>query len=306
MDRRYSRRTLRRATGAALLAAALTTAAGAAERTGPYAPFENLIEALADFTRHLRDDVYRFAPPRDIVGRNLFAVTLERVDNFQTLHPQDMPDVVAFAKAEALVRLGRYGPAARAFERVAALADSPLAEPARTNLALVSEFARVSDLSESGGDLEATLAQTRAKLDAWDRCLERAAGTPYEPLARIEEERIEQRVLALIVENRSRIENGTETAVRSAAFLITKHAESRNAPAHVVRLGDLYADLAREYATEHAGGTFDDGAFNQRVEQALEVYQRIATLDGVGEKLEAQGKFAALQAYREGILASRH
>jgi tetratricopeptide (TPR) repeat protein len=301
------RRLVRTAAGlavTAILACVPALSTARADRDGPYAPYENLVEVLADFSRHLRDDLYRFPPPKDLVGRNLFAVTLERVENFHTLYPDRMPDVVAFAKAEALVRLGNYAAAGRAFERVAS-PDSPLAETARERLALVTEIARVSGLPEEGADLESTLGLCRAKLGEWDHAIERARGTPYEPIARLEEERLEQRLVSLVIENRAHLDDGAETALRSATFVITKHAESKNAPAHVIRLGDLYADLAREYAAEHGGDRFVEGVFNQRVDQALQVYQRIAGLDGVPEKLEAQGKFAALEAYRTKVLTSR-
>jgi hypothetical protein len=278
--------------------------AGAAERQGPYAPYENLIEVLADFSRHLRDDLYRFPAPKDIVGRNLFAVTLERLENFRLLHPDEMPDVIGFASAEALVRLGRYAAAARAFEHVAAL-DSPLAKTAEAHLAEVTEIARVHALPEDGPDLETTLARMRAKLEAWDRLIVQTTGTPYEAICRREEEHAERRVLTTIIDSRAWLADGTETAIRSAAFLVTKHVDSRTAPTHVIQLGDLYADLAREYVVAHPEADFDQQVFRQRITRALEVYSRIAGLDGIPEKPEAQAKLAALQAYHDKVLSLR-
>ena len=55
---------------ATALACGALPAAAADDRTGPYAPYENLAEVLADFSRHLRDDLYRFPAPRDMLGRS--------------------------------------------------------------------------------------------------------------------------------------------------------------------------------------------------------------------------------------------
>jgi hypothetical protein len=278
--------------------------ASAAERQGPYAPYENLIEVLADFSRHLRDDLYRFPAPKDIVGRNLFAVTLERLENFRMLHPDEMADVIGFASAEALVRLGRYAAAARAFERVAAL-DSPLAKTAEAHRTEVTEIERVHALPEDGPDLETTLARMRAKLAAWDRLIMQTKGTPYEGICRREEEHAERRVLTTIIDNRTWLADGIETAVQSAAFLVTKHVDSRTAPTHVIQLADLYANLARDYVVAHPEANFDEHVFSQQIARALEVYARISALDGIPEKPEAQAKLGALQAYHDKVLSAR-
>jgi hypothetical protein len=274
------------------------------ERSGPYAPYENLAEVLADFSRHLRDDLYRFPPPQDVSGRSLYAATLDRLDNFRTLHPHEMTDVVGFARAEAFLRIGNYDASARAFDTVSTLA-SPLAQPARSRRAIVAEIARASALPERGPTLEATLDLMRAKLEQWDRLLERTRGTPDECICRTEEESVEQRLLTTIIDNRAWLEDGTDTALRSATFLIAKHAESKNAPAHVIRLADIHATLARECADAHPQASFDEGAFSAHVAQAAEAYASIGSLDGVPQKPEAQAKLAALQAYRQQVLSLR-
>jgi hypothetical protein len=272
------------------------------ERSGPYAPYENLIEVLADFSRHLHDDLYRFPAPQDVGGRSLYAATVDRLDNFRTLHPHEMADVVGFARAEALFRVGSYDASARAFDAVSTLA-SPLAEPARKRHAVVVEVARVSALPERGATLETTLELMRAKLEQWDRVLERARGTPDECVCRIEEEGVEQRLLTTIIDNRAWLDDGTDTAVRSATFLIAKHADSKNAPAHVIRLADLHATLARECVDARPPSTFDQEAFSDHVAQAVEAYTSIGSLDGIPQKPEAQAKLEALQAYRQQVLA---
>lgn len=274
-------------------------------RDGEYAPYENLVEVLADFARHLHDDLYRFPPPSDVTGGNLFAATLIRLDNFRTLHPTDMPDVVSFAKAEAYVRLGDYAKAERAFQAVADL-DSPLRPLAEERGAIASAMARAAALPERTDTLEGRLASLRAKLDAWDTLVRENTGGTYDSPCRREEERIEERLLATIIENRAWLDGGADTAVGSAAFMIAKHSESANAAAHALRLADLQVALARACVGERTNGEIDEAVFGEHVAAAMEIYARIASLDGVSEKGEAEGKLRALEVYRHTVLSDAY
>jgi hypothetical protein len=275
------------------------------ERDGKYAPYENLIEVLADFARHLHDDLYRFPPPSDVTGGNLYAVTLNRLENFRTLHPDDMPDVVSFAKAEAYVRLGDYAKGERAFQAVGEL-ESPLQPLAQERGKVVAAMARAAELPERTDTLEGRLTSLRAKLDAWDMLVRDTKGGTYESVCRREEERIEERLLATIMDNRAWLDGGADTAIGSAAFMVAKHSESSRAAAHALRLADLQAALARTAAAERPNGKLDEGAFAGHVAAAMEIYARIASLDGVPEKAEAEGKLRALEAYRHTVLSNAH
>src|SRR5947207_1525440 len=171
--------------------------------------------------------------------------------------------------------------AARAMERrmstrriaLAALLGFLLASPARAGDATA--------LPEEGTDLDSTLAALRRKLDVWAKVIVRYSGTPSEPLALVEEERLERRAAELVVANRRALEDGTTGAERALRFLVEKHADSKNLPAHVLRLGDFYADLARDYVTEHELPLgFDEEEFVHRADRALETYRKVATWDG--------------------------
>ena len=50
---------------------ALVSPARAGDATGVFAPYEDVLEVLADLTWHLRDDVYRYPPPKDPTGHDL-------------------------------------------------------------------------------------------------------------------------------------------------------------------------------------------------------------------------------------------
>src|SRR5262245_65946639 len=115
-----------------VLATALTFALPASsvragDATGATAPYEDLIEVLATLTWHLRDDVYRFAPPKDPTGHDLYKLALSRLESWEKRFPGRMRDVTTLGRAQALERLGEYQRAADAYKEVASLIDSPLA-----------------------------------------------------------------------------------------------------------------------------------------------------------------------------------
>jgi len=119
---------MRTAIGALLIVLAVARAAPAGDATGAFAPYEDLLEVLADLTWHLRDDTYRFPPPKDPTGHDLYQLALRRLENWEKRYPGRLRDVTGFARAEALEHLGEYQPAADLYRQVAAL-PSPLPSP---------------------------------------------------------------------------------------------------------------------------------------------------------------------------------
>jgi hypothetical protein len=277
--------------------------ARAGDATGAFGPYEDLVEVVADLTWHLRDDVYRFPPPKDPTGHDVYQLALKRLESWEKRYPGKLRDVTTFARAETLERLGEYRTATDLYRQVAT-GPSSLAEKARLNAERTAAFADAAALPEDGPDLDARLAALRRKLDAWNRLVLRYTGTPYEALTLVEEERLERMAANLVVEYRAALEDGTTTAERSLRFLIQKHADSKNLPSHILRLGDLYADIAREYVEQHERPlAFDEDEFVRRADRALDVYRKVATWDGVREKPEGQARFAALDAYKTTMLA---
>jgi hypothetical protein len=286
---------------AAILLAARAAPAG--DATGGFAPYEDVLEVLADLTWHLRDDTYRFPPPKDPTGHDLYRLSLIRLQNWEKRYPGRLRDVTTFGRAESLERLREYAPAAELYQQVAG-SPSPLADRARGGAERARSFADAAGLPEDGGDLEATLAALKTKLDAWAKLVAQHAGTPFEAIARVEEERVERAAALVVVEHRRVLEDGNGAAERSLRFLIEKHADSKNLPDHIVRLADLYADVTRDYVREHERPlAFDEDEFVKRADRALETYRKVATWDGVREKPEAQARFAAFDAYKSSVLA---
>src|SRR5262249_61346270 len=108
----------------------------------------------------------------------------------------------------------------------------------------------------------------------------RYAGPPCGPLPRGEEGPGEPPAAPGGGETRRVLDDGTATAERSLRFLIEKHADSKNLPDHILRLGDFYAELARDYASQHTAPlAFDENEFLTRTDRALDVYRKVATWD---------------------------
>ncbi|MFN8546185.1 MAG: hypothetical protein U0807_18545 [Candidatus Binatia bacterium] len=294
----------RLACGTALLVAGtLARPVRAGDATGAFAPYEDIVPVIADLTWHLKDDVYRFPPPQDPTGHDLYGLTLARLDAWEKRFPNRLRDVISFTRAETLERLGEYRRAADGYAKVAAL-PSPLAPRANDCRARAEAFAVAAALPETGSDIGERLTLVRRKLDAWDQLLTRYQATAFQPVVMVEIERLERIGATIVADHRDAIENGDATAERSLRFLIEKHADSKNLPSHILRLGDLYADLAREYVATHDRPlAFDPDEFTRRADRALDTYRKVATWDGAREKPEGQGHFAAFEAWKSITLA---
>src|SRR5439155_752214 len=117
--------------------------------------------------------------------------------------------------------------------------------------AATGAFAEAAALPEDAPDVDGALAALRAKLEAWSKVVTRYGGTPWEPAALAEEERLEAIAARLVVAHRRTVEDGTTAAERALRFLIQKHADSKALPGHILHLADFYAELARDYVSEH-------------------------------------------------------
>jgi hypothetical protein len=288
---------------AALAACILPPPSRAADATGAFAPYEDLLEVIATLTWHTNDDVYRFPAPRDPTGHDLYRLTLTRLESWEKRFPGKLRDVTTFSRARTLERMYEFQKAADAYGQVAAMSGSPLAGPAKDGAERARAFAAVAAMPESGNDLNAELATIRAKLDGWNTLVQRYKDTPYATLAEVEEERLERRTVRLVVDHRKVLDGGDATAERAVRFLIEKHADSKNLPAHILRLGDLYADIAHQYVDEHERPlSFDEDEFLTRADRALDTYRKVATWDGAREKPEGQARFAATEAWKAAVL----
>src|SRR5690348_1569642 len=202
----------------------LATPARGGDATGALAPYEDLLEVVADLTWHLHDDPYRFPPPKDPTGHDLFRLSVDRLQNWEQRYPGRLHDVTAFGRAEALEHLGEYGKAADLYEAVAKF-PSPLADRARDGAERAHAFADAAALPEGDTDVDGGLAALRTKLDAWGKVVARYTGTPWESAALVEEERLERAAARLVVTHRRQLEDGNVDAEKALRFLVQKHAD---------------------------------------------------------------------------------
>src|SRR5262245_5371875 len=92
----------------------------------PY-PHESVLTILGELKIFLNQDPYQDPPGRDLQGRNIYRVTLERLDNLKPLTGPEYSDVLAYARAECLERLGSWRDAAENFEQAAGTSSTLVA-----------------------------------------------------------------------------------------------------------------------------------------------------------------------------------
>lgn len=286
---------------AALLAAALLCACARAPDPR-HGPSESLLEVVAVLRHHVPDDTYRFAPARDFTGRNVYRASLLRLENLERAHAAALragawEESIAFAKGRALERLRAYRLAASAYRR-AARAQGALQQQAQRSAALCESLAEILGLEDAATDAPETaeLEQRRARLAALRG---KTAGTHYEAIAREEIEHADVERALRLSAARGLSADGDVRALAALQRNAVQHRESKNANLHLLRLADLYAELAREYVRRNPPESlgFDPPRFAELVEAAARLYESVSNQDGALEKLEAARRLEAFLAF---------
>lgn len=286
-----------------LAAITLLALGGCAARGVPearYLPAGDLLDIVKDFQRLARDDLYRFPIPKDPSGVNIMKATLIRLQDYENQHPGQQADIVHFTKAMAYERLREYDQAIAEY-RTVAKSDGRLGVEAEKNLETLEAFQRTLKKPLSADNPLAYIKGLDDKVEAWNAIVRQHQGTAYEYLARIEEEKIDRAKVAFVELNRYRIKDGNSLVILGYSQLITKHRQSKNLHRYLLDFGDFYARVAREYALQNdpEGLTFDLETFNQFAKSALKLYMEVAQVDGVMEKIEAEGKIEAMRGLME-------
>ncbi len=286
----------------ALFAFSLANQVHAAAPDGRYMPAGDLLDIVRDFQRLAKDDTYRFAIPKDVTGINIMKATLTRLQDYQTKNPNQFTDIVQYNRALALERLREYDQAAALYRKVAET-EGRLGAEAAKNAEILDNFLRIFDRAIPADDPFKYIAGLDEKVAAWNGLIKKHLGTPYEFLARVEEERIDRAKVAFVEANRFRLKEGNQLTILGFSQLITKHQQSKNYQRHLLDFGDFYLILAKDYAAQYdpEGLTFDFNVLDQFAKAALKFYSEVAQTDGVVEKLEAQAKIEATRGYLEKI-----
>ncbi|HWP23644.1 MAG TPA: hypothetical protein VNM15_05605 [Candidatus Binatia bacterium] len=271
-----------------------STRAPAAEQR--YAPAGDLLDIVKDFQRLAREDTYRFPIPKDVTGVNIMKATLVRLDDYEKKNPGKFADIVQFNKALALERLRDYDRAASYYRKVAET-DGRLAAEAAKNLEALDAFQRILYKPLPAEDPFEYIKALDEKVAAWNDLIGKYQGSAYEFLARVEEERLDRAKVAFVEANRYRLKEGNHLVIIGYTQLVTKHRESKNIHRFLLDFGDFYARLAKEYAAQYdpEGLDFELQTFEQFAKAALKLYTEVVQVDGIPEKIEAQGKIEAMR-----------
>lgn len=280
--------------------------AGCSSRASPpearYAAAGDLLDVVKDFQRLAKEDTYRFSIPKDVTGTNIMKATLVRLNDYETKNPGQYGDIVMFNKAAALERLREYDQAAALYRKVAETGGR-LAGEATKNAQILDDFLRIFDRQVPSEDPFKYIAGLDEKVTAWNLLIAKHRGTPYEFLARVEEERIDRAKVAFVEANRYRLKDGNQLTIVGYSQLVTKHEQSKNLHRYLLDFGDFYMVLAKDYASQYdpQGLIFDSKLLDQFVKSALKLYSEVAQVDGILEKIEAQGKIEAARGFLEKI-----
>jgi len=287
---------------ALVLSAFLTSCSSKLAVEKQYVPAQNLMDIVKDFQRLAREDVYRFPIAKDVTGVNVMKATLVRLDDYEKKNPNQSTDIIQYSRAVAYERLREYDPALANYRKVAEINGALGAEAAK-NIQTLESFKTILDKPLSTEDPFAYIKALDEKVEAWNEMVKQHQGTPYEYLARVEEERIDRAKVAFVELNRYRLTDGNQLTILAYSQLITKHRQSKNYYRYLLDFGDFYVRLAREYTAQYdpEGLAFELAAYEQLAKSALRFYTEVADVDGIVEKIEAQGKVEALRGQTEKI-----
>lgn len=263
-----------------------------------YRPAENLLEILTDFQRHLNDDTYRFATFKDITGQNIYKATLLRLNNYERLNPNKFAPIVAYSRAKAYEKLHDYKAAVATYRQIVGTGGE-IEPKAKEGLRVCLDFLAANSSPSSDGSIANTLGAFDRRTKALERLIETYKGTPYEYLARELEEQAAVERASFLEANRDRIKSGTELTIVEYNRIIKRHEESKNVYRHILRLGNFFEKLARQYASSHdpEGLSFSMEQFKSYADSAMGLYTMVASKDGIIEKAEGQGLANSFRAY---------
>jgi tetratricopeptide (TPR) repeat protein len=287
-----------------ILAFEIFVLSACSSRTGPpdtrYVPAGDLLDIVKDFQRLAKEDTYRFPIPKDVTGINIMKATLVRLNDYERKNPNQFSDIVQFNKALALERLREYDQAAALYRKVAET-DGRLAAEAAKNAEILDQFLRIFDKVIPTDDPFKYIAGLDEKVAAWNQLIQKYQGTQYAFLARVEEERVDRAKVAFVEANRHRLKEGNQLTIVGYSQLVTKHQQSKNIYRFLLDFGDFYMVLANDYASQYdpEGLVFDIKVLDQFVKSALKLYTEVGQVDGIVEKIEAQGKIEAARGFLE-------
>lgn len=281
-----------------------------------YSPSESVLEVVTVLRRHVPADTYRFPPPDDFSGRNVYRSSLLRLESIEHVHADalragHMDAVIAFAKARALERLRAYDLAAEHYRKAEDL-SATLRDTAQRSAEINESF---SDATRVGIDFvdpmrgpadaglpddpEAVVAGLEERQAMLSRILGPDDEMHYDAMMREEIERADMARAHYFVAMRNLVPDGNLRAVSELQRVVSRHSPSKFRRRHLLDLADLYARMAEEYVVANPPESlrFDPPTFQELVDSASQIYEVVAAEDGTPEKLEASRRFEAFLAF---------
>ena len=276
----------------------LTDGKDESENNPQYVTEADLLKVVTEFQRLAGKDTYRFLIPKDVTGANVYKATLTRLQDYEGKHPGAYPEILAFTRGRAYEGLQEYEKAVAQYQVVSQSKNRLNAEATKA-IAVLTQFQEIKQRPLTARTPLEYLQALDSQIAAWQELQKQQADTPYEALAREEEERLDRAKVTFLELNRHRLEDGNESVVLAYRQLIGKHKESKNIYRYQIEFADFYFTLAQEYVAQNDPQSlpFDSSIFEDLGRTALRLYGQVAHEDGVMEKLEAKGKLEALEAY---------
>lgn len=253
-----------------------------------------------------RLDPYRVQPGRDLEGQNIFRVTLGRLE--EEIDPalgSQFDDILAFARGECLERLGRWEEAAEAFELAASGGTAILTEEAEARRQWDRRIALATRLPDGPVGLDAFLIHLDARRAELGALISGNPAPPYSSYLLLEREKALAQKTNYLFANRFVIRGGADGAVEAAELLIEENEASHRFGEHLLLLGYIHENRARDYAqlNDPTSPRFDLDLWRGLVARARAAYTRLSRADGDPAKPEGQARLRALEAFAERTLA---
>ena len=297
---------------ALLLVTAIAVGCRSAQTPPKNVAGESISSIVSEIHLEKDRDVYRLPYPRDAEGRNLYESSLDRLDQWCRLHPNetDFLDIVWFARGICHEKLGQLEEAQNAFtavlsgtfpsgpaenqETTSEMADRDLRQAAREHAEVMADlielFRPPLEVPATEGFSPEEAARARA-----EKAVEKYQGTEWESLALLLAEN--QAVKRCIELRSSRGSKGDAVYREAIEELIVRFSESKRIYSHWMRLGLHYEQVMREWVNraEYGNETRSWELAEEALNKASEIYLKVSQADGYPEKREAQAKLLVLE-----------
>lgn len=290
----------------AALAAALLASGGCFMFGGKIPPpsyNESILSIVADVQLNAQEDIYQYPYPVDLTGQNIFKATLVRLANYENLYPGKHLESVYYVKGLCHEKLGDYALAIANYQDCVSTNDPVLAPRAKDRADVLTRMNLILLRGRSTGTLQEMLLDSQRRIDELKSLMAPLANTTFLYLVMIEVENAQTYRALLLKNNRYLLDNGTQQSLDALQALIQDHATSKNSLRHYLMLGDLYFELAKEYAALNSPEThmFEWDEFEKLIVPAQNLYYTVEKTDGFPEKLEGRYKLQAALKFAQTV-----